>query len=123
MTPASGVLVVGWEHVFVVVLAFVLVGGAVLMMVRGADGTPGTPFTPSRHDYNNLQQKVASIEQQLSGVPRRQEMMGLGERVGGLERGVTGLQHDMRGVRESNARVERAVEMITQSLLQEGKTT
>ena len=115
-------LVMGWEHVLVLVVAMLLLGAAALMLVRGGD-IPGKPFTPSRHDYRTLQQKVTSIEQQISQVPPRRELLALGERVGGLERAVTGMQHDIRGVRESNARVERAVEMITQSLLSEGKTS
>lgn len=88
--------------------AGVTIGGIVIAWVRwqlsGAFG--------SRDDITALAARISNMEAKLANVPTHDDVRQLGQRIGAVEREISVVAADVRGIREGNGRIEHAIRTL-----------
>ena len=71
-------------------------------------------------DIDDLSRRLKEVEGQMVTMPTQDDMRRIGDRLGGVERDVGITAEAIRGMRESQGRIEQSLSMLIQHHLKEG---
>lgn len=71
-------------------------------------------------DIDDLGRRLKEVEGQMVTMPTQDDMRRIGDRLGSVERDVSVTAEAIRGVRESQGRIEQSLGMLIQHHLKEG---
>ncbi len=98
------------EHWLVVLGFFSLMAVCVFILVTRP--TVQVPGIPSHDLANRVQACISDLDMGARDMPRPREVREISDRVQALERVTTGMQSDVRAMRDSNGRIEHQLNLL-----------
>ena len=105
---------IDWQISAEVLTVFSILSAVALLVIRA--NLQGQFVTRDRHE--ELQARVADVEQKVAQMPSHADIRILIDRVGAVERGVAVVGTAIEGVKESTGRVEHMVDMLLQAAVE-----